>query len=276
MKEVKSVVIRFSGDSGDGMQLTGTQFSNTSALMGNDISTFPDFPSEIRAPQGTVAGVSGFQVHLGSSEITTHGDEPDVLVAMNPAALKANLEAVKKGGAVIVNIDAFDLKGLQKAGYKENPLEGMALSDYNVIKANISSQTVEALKEYDLDNKSKARCKNFYALGITYFLFGRSAKNTLSWIEKKFAKNPILAEANMAALKAGRNYAETLEAVVSLYTIEKAKIKPGRYRQINGNTATAWGMIQAAKAAGLELFLGSYPITPATDILHELSHHKHF
>ena len=258
------------------MQLTGTQFSNTSALMGNDISTFPDFPSEIRAPQGTVAGVSGFQVHLGSSEITTHGDEPDVLVAMNPAALKANLEAVKKGGAVIVNIDAFDLKGLQKAGYKENPLEGMALSDYNVIKANISSQTVEALKEYDLDNKSKARCKNFYALGITYFLFGRSAKNTLSWIEKKFAKNPILAEANMAALKAGRNYAETLEAVVSLYTIEKAKIKPGRYRQINGNTATAWGMIQAAKAAGLELFLGSYPITPATDILHELSHHKHF
>jgi 2-oxoglutarate/2-oxoacid ferredoxin oxidoreductase subunit alpha len=278
MKEVKSVVIRFSGDSGDGMQLTGTQFSNTSALMGNDISTFPDFPSEIRAPQGTVAGVSGFQVHLGASEVTTHGDEPDVLVAMNPAALKANLASIKKGGVVIVNLDAFDKKGIGKAGYSENPLDNkQLLDDYQVIKAHISNQTLESLKDLDLDNKSKARCKNFYALGITYFLFGRSAKSTIEWIEKKFAKKPILAQANVAALRAGRNYAETLEAIVSLYTIiPKAKIKPGRYRQVNGNTATAWGMIQAAKAAGLELFLGSYPITPATDILHELSHHKHF
>ncbi len=276
MQELDSVVIRFSGDSGDGMQLTGTQFSNTSALMGNDIATFPDFPAEIRAPAGTVAGVSGFQVHIGASEINTPGDEPQVLVAMNPAALKANLQSVKKGGTVILNMDAFTENNAQKAGYDGDPLQIENLDDYLVIKANITTQTTEALKDLDLDNKSKARCKNFYALGMTYFMFNRELDPTINWINQKFGKKPILVEANTTALKAGRNFAETLEAIPNTFVVPKAKIEKGTYRTINGNTGTAWGFIQAAQVAGLDLFLGSYPITPASDILHELSKHKNF
>ncbi len=276
MQELDSVVIRFSGDSGDGMQLTGTQFSNTSALMGNDIATFPDFPAEIRAPLGTVAGVSGFQVHIGANEVNTPGDEPQVLVAMNPAALKANIAHLKKAGTLIVNMDSFTESNIKKAGYTGNPFEIENLDGHLVIKANITKQTTEALKDLDLDSKSKARCKNFYALGMTYFMFNRELQPTLDWIKQKFAKKQVLADANTIALKAGRNFAETLEAIPNTFTIPKAKIKKGTYRTINGNTATAWGLIQAAEAAELKLFLGSYPITPATDILHELSKHKNF
>lgn len=276
MKQIESVVIRFSGDSGDGMQLTGTQFSNTSALMGNDISTFPDFPAEIRAPQGTVAGVSGFQVNFGSHEINTPGDQPDVLVAMNPAALKANYKDLKKGGTLIVNCDSFDKLGFDKAGYDTNPLDTPMFDGYNVIRSNITSQTKEALKDIELDAKSKARCKNFYALGMTYFMYSRDLGPTKKWIKDKFKKSEILAEANIMALQAGFNFADTIEAIGDRYVVEAAKIEPGTYRQINGNTALAWGFIYAAENANLELYLGSYPITPASDILHELSKHKNF
>jgi len=276
MKKLDHVVIRFSGDSGDGMQLTGTQFSNTSALMGNDISTFPDFPAEIRAPQGTVAGVSGFQVNIGASEVNTPGDEPDVLVAMNPAALKANLNMLKKGGTVIVNTDAFDKRNFEKCGYDQDPLTTNELDSYSVIKAPITSQTVAALAEIELDNKSKGRCKNFYALGMTYFMFSRELEPTIEWIEAKFAKKPELVKANTLALRAGYNFAITLEAQISTFEVPKAKIEKGTYRTINGNTGTAWGFLQASKASKRDLFLGSYPITPASDILHELSKHKNF
>lgn len=276
MKELESVVIRFSGDSGDGMQLTGTQFSNTSALMGNDLATFPDFPAEIRAPAGTVAGVSGFQVHIGATEINTPGDEPDVLIAMNPAALKANVNALKKGGTIIANIDSFDEGNFKKAGLAGNPLDTPMVDGYQVIKANITKQTVEALKDSTIDNKAKGRCKNMYALGMTYFMFGRDLAPTEKWVNEKFGKVPDIAQANITALKAGFHYAETIEATISTYRVPPAKIHPGKYRQINGNTATAWGLIQGAEASGLPLFLGSYPITPASDILHELSKHKNF
>jgi len=276
LKEVESVVVRFSGDSGDGMQLTGTQFSNTSAIMGNDIATFPDYPAEIRAPQGTIAGVSGFQIHFGSREIFTPGDESDMLVAFNPAALKVNLKDLKKGGVILLNTDAFTNSKITKAGYASNPLESGELDGYQLIKVPIDSQTLEALKDIDLDTKSKKRCKNFYALGMTYFLYHREMDTTLNWIEQKFRDNPALLKANQTAMKAGENFAETLETVVSTYKVSKAKIKPGKYRQINGNTSTAWGFIRAAQAAKLPLFLGSYPITPASDILHELSKYKEF
>lgn len=271
-----SVVIRFAGDSGDGMQLTGTQFSNTSAVMGNDISTFPDYPSEIRAPSGTIAGVSGFQVHIGASEISTPGDEVDMLVAMNPAALKANLHAVKPSGYIVVNLDAFTEKNLEKAKYASNPLLDNSLQNYRVIQAPITSQTIEALKEINVDAKSKDRCKNFYALGMTYFFYNRSPETTIKWIEEKFKNKPDVMKANIAALKAGECFAENIETVISTYTVPQAKINKGDYRQIDGNTATAWGLIRAAEMAKLPLFLGSYPITPATDILHELSKHKEF
>lgn len=276
MKELESVVIRFSGDSGDGMQLTGTQFSETSALMGNDIATFPDFPAEIRAPIGTVAGVSGFQVNIGSTEINTPGDEPFVLVAMNPAALKANYKQVQDGGLIILNMDAFNEKNIEKAGYTEDPLTTGELDAYQICKVEITTQTTAALAEIELDNKSKVRCKNFYALGMTYHMFSRELDPTIEWIKAKFKGKETLIEANIAALKAGRNYAETAEATISTYTVPKAKIDSGRYRSISGNVSTAWGFIQAAESAGLKLFLGSYPITPATDILHELSKHKNF
>jgi len=276
MKDIESVVIRFSGDSGDGMQLTGTQFSNTSALMGNDIATFPDFPAEIRAPQGTVAGVSGFQVHFGSTQISTPGDEPDVLVAMNPAALKANLNSLRKGGTLIVNTDAFNDANFKKAGYEGNPLDTPLTDGYQIIKAQISDQTLKALEGVELDAKAKSRCKNMYALGMTYFMFSRDLGPTEKWVNDKFSKTPALVEANIRALKAGFNFAETIEAQVSTYKVNPAKIEPGTYRQISGNQGTAWGFMQAAQTAGLDLFLGSYPITPASDILHELSKFKNF
>lgn len=275
MKDLDQVVIRFSGDSGDGMQLTGTQFSNTSAQMGNDLATFPDFPAEIRAPQGTVAGVSGFQIHFGAVEISTPGDEPDVLVAMNPAALKANIADVKKGGTIIINEDAFNDLGYKKAGYAEEPITKLE-KEYRVINAKITSQTKEALAEVELDSKSKARCKNFYALGMTYFMFSRDLKPTLEWIQIKFGHNKILSEANAMALKAGYHFADTIEASGESYKINPATIEKGIYRQISGNTALAWGFMYAAENSGLDLFLGSYPITPASDILHELAAHKNF
>ncbi|MBT4791702.1 MAG: 2-oxoacid:acceptor oxidoreductase subunit alpha [Halobacteriovoraceae bacterium] len=273
--EIDYVTIRFSGDSGDGMQLTGTQFSNTSAMMGNDLSTFPDFPAEIRAPQGTIAGISGFQVNFGAVDIFTHGDEPHALVAMNPAALKANLADIKLGGTIIVNNDAFTELNLKKAGYTSDPLESDEMTKYKLVKANLTSQTIEALKDIDIDKKSKSRCKNFYALGMTYFIYTRDMKPTLKWIEQKFAKYPDLVKANSIALKTGYNFAETIEVINEPYIIKPAAIEPGTYRQINGNTATAWGLMCAAEKAELELFLGSYPITPATDILHELAKFKH-
>ena len=275
MQELENVVIRFSGDSGDGMQLTGNQFSNTSALMGNDIATFPDFPAEIRAPQGTVAGVSGFQVNISATEINTPGDEPFVLVAMNPAALKANVDELQSGGVIILNKDSFKERDLAKAGYSSNPLETGELDKYQVVEVSITTQTTKALENIDLDNKSKIRCKNLYALGMTYFMFGRELEPTIEWIQQKFAKKPTLVEANITALKAGHAFAETIEATISHYKVPKAKISKGTYRSINGNTATAWGFMQAACAAGRGLFLGSYPITPASDILHELSKYKY-
>jgi len=276
MKEIESVVVRFSGDSGDGMQLTGTQFTNTSALMGNDISTFPDFPAEIRAPQGTVAGVSGFQVNIGAVEINTPGDEPDVLIAMNPAALKANIKDLKLGGVLIVNIDAFTELGFKKAEFVSNPLDTPQYEQYQVIKAHITTQTKGALVDSELDSKSKERCKNFYALGMTYFMYSRNLEPTKKWIKEKFKNKEVLIEANITALQAGFNFAETIEAIGHRYQIKAAPIAKGKYRQINGNTAVSWGFIHAAENAGLELYLGSYPITPASDILHELSKHKNF
>ena len=276
MKELESVVVRFSGDSGDGMQLTGTQFSDTTAQMGNDLATFPDYPSEIRAPQGTIAGVSGFQVQFGSTEISTPGDDPDVLVAMNPAALKANLKALKKNGIIIVNTSAFDEKGLEKAGYAEDPLRTGELNGYQIIEAPLKDLVMECLESVELDNKLKMRCKNFYALGITYYLFNRTLETTKKWIEEKFKNNPTMAYANTLTLESGFHFAEKSHLAVSTFKVPMAKIEPGRYRQINGNVGTAWGLMQGAESAGLKLFLGSYPITPATDILHELSKFKEF
>jgi 2-oxoglutarate ferredoxin oxidoreductase subunit alpha len=273
--EKENVVIRFSGDSGDGMQLTGMQFSNTSALFGNDVSTFPDYPAEIRAPQGTVGGVSGFQLHFGSTQITTPGDYCDVLVAMNPAALKANLRWVKPGGTIIVNIDAFNDKNLEKAGYTHNPLPEYKQGDYNIIEAPITLLTQEAMKEMNTDNKSVLRTRNMFALGMTYFMFDRPLEHTLQFFDQKFGKKPEVVLANKSVLEAGFHYAETIEALASnRIHVAPAKQEPGIYRNINGNTATAWGLIAAAEKAKLELFLGSYPITPATEILMELAERK--
>jgi len=224
MKQIESVVVRFSGDSGDGMQLTGTQFSNTSALMGNDIATFPDFPAEIRAPQGTVAGVSGFQVNIGSVEINTPGDEPDVLVAMNPAALKANISDLRLGGTLIVNIDAFTELNFKKAEFESNPLDTPQYEQYQVIRAHITSQTKEALKDSELDTKSKERCKNFYALGMTFFMYSRDLEPTEKWIKEKFKNKDVLVDANITALKAGYHFAETIEAIGDRYQVKPAPI----------------------------------------------------
>ncbi len=275
-KEVilEKVVIRFAGDSGDGMQLTGSQFTNTAALFGNDLSTFPDFPAEIRAPLGTPEGVSGFQVQIGETEIFTPGDEADVLVAMNPAALQSNLRWVKKGGTIIVDTDAFDDRNLKKAAYESSPLEDDSLADYKIIEAPISSLTKESLKDVDLDNKSKGRSKNMFALGMTYWLFGRSMKETERFLEAKFKKLPAVVEANKIVLHTGYHFAETIDAITSTYQVPPAKIEKGKYRQISGNMATAWGLMAATQKMGKKLFYGSYPITPASDILHELAKHK--
>jgi len=274
---IEAVVIRFVGDSGDGMQLTGTQFSDTSAMFGNDIATFPNYPSEIRAPQGSLYGVSGFQVHIGSVEISTPGDNLDLLVAMNPAGLKTNLYALKPGHTIIVDTDAFSKKNLEKAQYATNPLEDGSLENYRVIQVDMTSLTKESLKGVEgLDNKSITRSKNMFALGMVYWMYGRSKEHTIEFFNKKFKTKPHLIEANSKVLNAGYYFAETLELIPNAYTISPAKMNPGTYRVIMGNTATAWGFLAAAEKAGLELFLGSYPITPATDILHELVKHKHF
>jgi 2-oxoglutarate ferredoxin oxidoreductase subunit alpha len=272
--EREEVVIRFSGDSGDGMQLTGTLFSDTAALFGNDLSTFPDYPAEIRAPQGTVGGVSGFQVHLGHSKINTPGDFSDVLIAMNPAAIKANAKWIKPGGTIIYDEGNFTEKNIEKAGYLKDPISEEHLENYNVIAAPISSMVKEALKDFGLDPKSVLRTKNMFALGMVYWLFDRQLKYTEDYFVKKFKNKPGMAEANKVALRAGYYYAETIEALTPTYKILPAEIAKGMYRNINGNTATAWGFMAAAEKAGLELFIGSYPITPATGILEELAARK--
>lgn len=277
IEELEAVVIRFVGDSGDGMQLTGTQFSDTSAMFGNDIATFPNYPSEIRAPQGSLYGVSGFQVHIGSVEISTPGESLDLLVAMNPAGLKTNISALKPGHTVIVDTDAFTKKNLEKALYESNPLEDGSLENFRVVEVAMTSLTKEAVKDIEgLDNKSITRSKNMFALGMVYWMYNRDPEYTISYFKKKFAKKPAIIEANTKVLNAGFAYGETLELIPNNYTVAPAKLKSGTYRIIMGNTATAWGFLAAAEKSGLELFLGSYPITPATDILHELVKHEHF
>ena len=271
--ELDNVVVRFSGDSGDGMQLTGTLFSNLSAILGNEISTFPDFPSEIRAPQGTLGGVSGFQVHLGSSKIYTPGDDPDVLVVMNPAALKVNADAIKKGGVIIFDSDTFNKSGYDKAGFTtENPFEELGISDsIQLIPAALSTLTQSSLEGFGFDNKTVLRSKNMFALGLICWLFNRPIDQAIHFLSNKFGKKPDLLHANVKVLTDGFNYGNNLHIAISTYFIEKSHETPkGKYTSISGNKATAWGLIAAAKKAGLELFLGSYPITPATDIMQEL------
>ncbi len=276
LEVLDEVVIRFVGDSGDGMQLTGTQFSDTSALFGNDIVTFPNYPSEIRAPQGSLYGVSGFQVHIGSIEISTPGDDVDLLVAMNPAGLKTNVSSVKKGHTIIVDTDSFTKKNIEKAKYDVNPLEDDALEDYRVIEVAMTSLTKKALEDVEnLDAKSMTRSKNMFALGMVYWIYNRPMETTIQFIKKKFKKKPEIVEANIKALKAGYNLAETLELIPNSYEISPAKLEKGTYRIIMGNSAIAWGFLAASKRSGLDLFLGSYPITPASDILHELAKHRH-
>ncbi|HJT28536.1 MAG TPA: 2-oxoacid:acceptor oxidoreductase subunit alpha [Pyrinomonadaceae bacterium] len=277
LEEVETVTIRFAGDSGDGMQLTGTQFTNTSAVVGNDISTLPDFPAEIRAPAGSLPGVSGFQLNFSSQDIKTPGDQPNVLVAMNPAALKVNLPDLEDGGTLIVNTDGFTAENLKYASYATNPLEDGSLAGYRVHKLPISTLNMNALKgNVELSRKEIDRSKNFFALGVLYWLYDRPMDNTLNWIHSKFAKSPELAKANEIALKTGYNFADTTEVFTTHYRVKKAQIAPGKYRKITGNEATAIGFIAASQISGRPLFYGSYPITPASDILHELSRHKTF
>ncbi|MCC6817872.1 MAG: 2-oxoacid:acceptor oxidoreductase family protein, partial [Bacteroidia bacterium] len=276
--KVEHVVVKFAGDSGDGVQLTGTQFAETNALFGNDIVTFPDFPAEIRAPIGTVPGVSGYQIHFGSSEILTAGDRYDVLVALNAAALKTNIKYLKPNGIIIANNDGFDDKNLRLAGFQENdnPLSNGSLDSYTVYSADITKLTKLAVADFGLGNKESERCKNMYVLGIVYWLFDRDPSNTIRFVENNFKKNVQVAQANIAAIKAGFNFGETSELFASRYEVVSASNAPGIYRSINGNQATALGLMAASVNSGLHLFLGSYPITPASDILHELSKHKGF
>ncbi len=277
-KIVEDVVIKFAGDSGDGMQLTGSQFTNNTALIGNDLSTFPDFPAEIRAPQGTLPGVSGYQLHFSSNRIYTPGDNCDVLVAMNAAALKVNLKALKPGGIIIANTDGFDNKNLRLANYADgvNPLENGSLSNYEVHKIDVTKLTREALKDIQLGTKEKDRAKNMFVLGFLYWLYNRDLTSTFSFLHDKFGKRPEILDSNIKVLQAGYNYGDTVEAFSARYAVEKAKLPPGQYRSITGNTALSYGLIAAAENANLPLFLGSYPITPASDILHELARHKNF
>jgi 2-oxoglutarate ferredoxin oxidoreductase subunit alpha len=270
------VVIRFAGDSGDGMQLTGTQFTATTAIAGNDLATFPDFPAEIRAPAGTLPGVSGFQINFSSEEIFTPGDAPDVLVAMNPAALKVNVRDLRKSGILIVNTDSFREADLAKAGYAANPLEDGSLDGYRVFKIEITRLTRTALKETGLPQRIVDRCKNFFALGLMYYLYHRKLETSMAWIAKKFASAPEMIQANQLALKAGYAYGEATEVFQVTYEVPKAQLTPGTYRNISGNQALALGLVAAAKVSKLPLFQGSYPITPASDILHELSQYKNF
>ena len=276
VKELDKVVVKFVGDSGDGMQLTGTQFAGTSAFLGNDIATFPDFPAEIRAPQGTVAGVSGFQVHIGKSHIHTPGDKSDVLVAMNAAALKANLYSVPNGNTIIIDTDSFKRKDWEKAGFEADPLESGLLKPFNVVKAPITTMTRKALEGIGLDNKSIVRSKNMFALGIVYWLFNRPMDYTERFLEGKFGKKEMVLEGNLKALKAGYYFAETIEALPSSFVVLPSDMEKGVYKSVMGNEATAWGFLAASEKSGKQLFLGSYPITPATDILQEVAKHRHF
>ncbi len=275
---LQDVVIKFAGDSGDGMQLTGTQFTNNTAMMGIDLATFPDFPAEIRAPQGTLPGVSGFQLRFSSDRIFTPGDTCDVLIAMNAAALKTNLSGLKKEGKIIVNVDGFDAKNLRLANYPEgvNPIENGSLDGYEVIKIDVTKITREALKEFEMGTKEKDRAKNMFVLGFLYWMYNRSMDNTIQFLKDKFSKKPDILNSNIKVLQAGFNYGDTTETFTTRYSVEKAKMPPGNYRSIMGNQALAYGLIAASQKSGLQLFLGSYPITPASDILHELSRHKSF
>jgi 2-oxoglutarate/2-oxoacid ferredoxin oxidoreductase subunit alpha len=276
IEEVEAVTIRFAGDSGDGMQVTGGQFTATSAIIGNDISTLPDFPAEIRAPAGSLPGVSGYQLNFSSRDIHTPGDEPQVLVAMNPAALKVNIKDLEPGGILVLNTDEFTEGNLKKAGYAVNPLNDGSLSGYRVFQLPITSLTLKALETSKMPFKQQERCKNFYALGLMYWLYDRPMEPSLKWIEDKFGAKPEVAEANVMALRAGYNYADTMELFTTHYHVGKAQIKPGKYRNITGNEATAIGFITGSQLAGRPIFYGSYPITPASDVLHELSKHKNF
>ncbi len=275
---LKEVVIKFAGDSGDGMQLTGSQFTNNTALLGIDLATFPDFPAEIRAPIGTLPGVSGYQLRFSSDRIFTPGDVCDVLVAMNAAALKVNLKGLKKGGVIIANIEGFDAKNLRLANYPEgsNPLEDNSLAGYELIKMDVTKMTREALKDFTMGMKEKDRAKNMFVLGFLYWMYNREMDNTIQFIKDKFGKKPEIFESNIKALQAGYNYGDTTETFTTRYTVEKAKMEPGTYRSIMGNQALAYGLIAASQKSGLQLFLGSYPITPASDILHDLSKYKNF
>jgi 2-oxoglutarate ferredoxin oxidoreductase subunit alpha len=271
-----SVVIRFAGDSGDGMQLTGGQFTSETAILGNDLSTFPDFPAEIRAPAGSLPGVSGFQVHFADHDILTPGDQPDVLVAMNPAALKTNLRDLPKGGTLIVNKDAFTERNLAKAGYATSPLQDGSLGEYAVHEVPLTSMTLEALKDVDVTKREAERAKNMFALGLMSWLYNRPTDGTIAFIKSKFASKPAIAEANVRAIQAGYAFGETTESFAVSYEVKPAKLQPGTYRNITGNAALAYGLIAASKLSGLPLFLGAYPITPASSILEELARHKNF
>jgi 2-oxoglutarate ferredoxin oxidoreductase subunit alpha len=275
---LQDVVIKFAGDSGDGMQLTGSQFTNNTALLGIDLATFPDFPAEIRAPQGTLPGVSGYQLRFSSDRVFTPGDECDVLVAMNAAALRSNLSSLKKGGKIIANTDGFDQKNLRLANYPEgvNPLNDDSLSNYEVIRMDVTKMTREALKDIAMGVKEKDRAKNMFVLGFLYWMYNRNMDNTTSFIRDKFGKKPEIMESNIRVLHAGYNYGDTTETFTTRFKVEKAKMEPGSYRSIMGNQALSYGLIAASQVSGLPLFLGSYPITPASDVLHELSRHKSF
>lgn len=273
---VPSITIRFAGDSGDGMQLTGKQLTGAAAIFGNDIGTMPDFPAEIRAPAGTLYGVSGYQLRFSDHDIYSPGDVVDVLVAMNPAALKVNIKDLKKGGTIIANEDAFDKKNLQLAKYEVNPLEDGSLDEYIVHRLPITKATLEVVKDVGLSTKAANKCKNFYALGLMYWLYDRSPENTIAWVEAKFKNDPLVAQANVLALKAGYNFGETSEIFSTRYDVQPAKLPAGTYRSISGNEAIALGLVAAGQKTGLKVFLGSYPITPASDILHYLSRHKNY
>ena len=275
---LNDVVIKFAGDSGDGMQLTGTQFTNNSAMLGLDLATFPDFPAEIRAPIGTLPGVSGYQLRFSSDRIFTPGDECDVLVAMNAAALKVNLKGLKKGGKIIANTDGFDTKNLRLANYPDgiNPLEDNSLEGYELLPMDVTKMTREALKDITMGTKEKDRAKNMFVLGFLYWMYNRDMDNTIRFLTEKFAKKPEILESNIRALQAGYNYGDTTETYSARYSVEKAVMEPGVYRSVMGNQALAYGLVAASQKSGLKLFLGSYPITPASDILHELARHKAF
>ncbi|MCF8468693.1 MAG: 2-oxoacid:acceptor oxidoreductase subunit alpha [Sneathiella sp.] len=277
-REASSVVIRFAGDSGDGIQITGSRFTDTTALAGNDLATFPDFPAEIRAPVGTTFGVSAFQINFGSRRIETAGDDPDVLVALNPAALMVNLARLKTGGTIIVDSGTFSERNLKKAGYKSNPLEDKSLDAFSIVNIDITKLVLESVKEFGLSQKEGLRCKNFWVLGLVYWIYGRDRSDTVDWLKKKFAGRPDIANANIAALNAGHVYGEVSEigAITQLYTIPPAHMPHGLYRTVTGGEALAWGLVAGAELANLKIFFGSYPITPASPVLHALAKMKQF